>query len=101
MEALLDQGFCGDDILRYAYQGAAYLFDRVREFRSKPDAFGQYTAIFLKAYESKCATANLGTVSKFLIDESKCATANLGTVSKLIDFAAARSNKVLQFRPPT
>lgn len=61
MEALLDVGFCGDDILRYADRGAAYLFDRVRDFRRNPNAFSQYTASFLKAYESQCAQAKLGT----------------------------------------
>jgi hypothetical protein len=79
MEPLLDQGFCGGDILRYADQGAAYLFDWVRDFRRNPSAFGQYTASFLKAYESKCARTNLGTANEF------------------IDFAATDSNNVLQF----
>jgi hypothetical protein len=59
LEALVDRGFDGSDILNYTDQGAAYLFDRVREFRKNPSAFSQYSASFLTAYETKCAQRNL------------------------------------------
>lgn len=49
---LLDIGICPDDINKAANKATLFLFDRVRTFRANPDAFSQYTAIFLKSYNS-------------------------------------------------
>jgi hypothetical protein len=66
VEALVEEGCDRSDILRGAYRGAAYLFDRVREFRRNPSAFSQYSANFLTAYETQCAQANLATAKDFI-----------------------------------
>ena len=47
-----EMGISGSD-RRAAQEGWAYLLDRARGFRAKPDTFSPYTASFLKAFESQ------------------------------------------------
>jgi hypothetical protein len=77
--ALLDIGICWNDLVGDADKAIAYLVDRVRDFHANPNTFSQYTASFLKAYEAKCAQANLATANDF------------------VDFAPADDNNVLPF----
>lgn len=80
-----DMGISGSD-QGAAQKGHAYLLDRARGFRAKSDTFSPYTAIFLKAFESRSSH-----------DSMECSTAatecSTATTNKVIDLAVERDRK--------
>jgi len=63
---LMDLGICWKDLVRGADKAFAYMVDRVRDSRANPNAFCEYTASFLNAYESKCAQKKPATANDFI-----------------------------------